>query len=145
VRLTVRVADGADDRQRFSDLVIEYETTLPPDLRHTEVGLSPKAAIVAFIDETSCGCVGLFDLGDAAIMKRLYVRSTFRNRGVARALLETFLTVAREHEYKRIVLDTDRERMPAAYALYRALGFEDCAPYGPVEYATPTYMELRLE
>jgi GNAT superfamily N-acetyltransferase len=144
VALTVRVADGPEDRQYFADLVMEYETTLPPDLRHAEIGLSPQAAIIAFIDGMPCGCVALWDLDDAAIMKRLYVRSTFRNRGVARGLLEKFLAAARELGYRRIVLDTDRKRMPAAYALYRALGFEDCEPYGPVDYASPTFMELRL-
>jgi hypothetical protein len=46
--------------------------------------------------------------------------------------------------YARIALDTERERLPAAYALYASLGFRDCEPYGPVSYENPTFMELPL-
>jgi hypothetical protein len=61
------------------------------------------------------------------------------SRGVAEAL--TFL---RESGYRRVVLDTDKERLRAAYELYGSLGFSECEPYGPVDYASPTFMELRL-
>ena len=43
-----------------------------------------------------------------------------------------------------VVLDTHAERLPAAYGLYLSLGFSDCDAYGTVDYACPTYMELRL-
>lgn len=144
VSLIVRIADGVADRQHFADLVAEYETTLPPDLRHNETGFAPRAAIIAFIDGAPCGCVALCDLNDVAIVKRMYVRTAFRNRGVARALLETLLASARDLGFGRVALDTHREQMPAAYALYRSLGFEESVPYETVDYACPTYMELRL-
>jgi len=45
----------------------------------------------------------------------------------------------------RLVLDTARERLRAAYELYRSLGFRECEPYGAVDYRCPTFMELRLD
>lgn len=118
---------------------------LPHDLRHSDIDFSPDVALVARDDGMACGCVALSQLDPAtAIMKRLYVVPAYRGRGVARALLAAFETAARERDCSRIVLDTDRERLAAAYALYRSLGFEECEPYGPVDFATPTFMERRL-
>jgi GNAT superfamily N-acetyltransferase len=125
-------------------LIVEYEASLDADLRH-EVSVPSNAGLVAFVDGRACGCVAL-DALDAAtgVVKRLYVQPVFRKLGVARVLMDTLFDVARERGYVRLVLDTNRDRMPAAYRLYRTLGFEECAPYGDVRYACPTFMELKL-
>lgn len=74
----------------------------------------------------------------------MFVQTAYRGRGLARALMEALIEAARGSGFTRIVLDTDREQLNAAYQLYRSLGFTDCEPYGEVDYETPTFMELRL-
>jgi GNAT superfamily N-acetyltransferase len=148
-----RVKDDADF-ERLHALLLEYEASLPPDLRHGVVGDlatvrtqygDPHAAFVAGDGAGIAGCIGVTrrDARDALVL-RLYVRPEQRGRGVARRLVEAALAFARAHGFERAVLDTDKTRLPAAYALYESLGFTECAPYGPVDYASPTYMELRL-
>ena len=106
----------------------------------------PNAALVATVDGASAGCVALVRLDrSTALVKKLYVRPEFRGAGLARELMSGVLNAARSWGVTRIVLDTDKARLRAAYELYRALGFRECAPYGAVDYRCPTYMELLLE
>ncbi|HTV93033.1 MAG TPA: GNAT family N-acetyltransferase [Verrucomicrobiae bacterium] len=129
----------------FIDLIAEYETSLPEDLRHGS--LEPFAvAFTASVDEQPCGCVALDERDSATgIIKRLYVRPAFRQHGVARALIDELVAAARERGYARVVLDTDRERLAAAYKFYLLYGFTECAPYvEAVSYVCPTFMELPL-
>ncbi|HVA27633.1 MAG TPA: GNAT family N-acetyltransferase [Candidatus Baltobacteraceae bacterium] len=134
-----------DDLPAFQMLALAYEEELPVELRHADVDFVPDAALVALHDGTPCGCVAL-STHDAttAVMKRLYVLPAYRKLGVARMLVDTLIDIARERGFARIVLDTDREQLAPAYRLYRSCGFVECAPYGPVDYATPTFMELAL-
>jgi putative acetyltransferase len=139
--------------QQFRDLQVAYEDSLPADLRHSLPDLAgleilytdPNAAFLCLVDDKAAGCVAVTTLDASSdVLKRLYVNPAFRNLGVARALVNAALQFSREHERLRVVLDTDRERLNAAYRLYVSLGFHECAPYGPVDYACPTYMELRI-
>jgi GNAT superfamily N-acetyltransferase len=79
------------------------------------------------------------------VVKKMYVAPAYRQRGVARALMRELIACARERGVARLVLDTARDRMQGAYALYLALGFRECEPYGHVDYRCPTFMELRIE
>ncbi len=127
------------------DLIAEYETSLPQDLRHGS--LEPfRVAFVASVDGQPCGCVALDERDSGTgIIKRLYVRPAFRQHGVARALIDDLVAAARERGYLRIVLDTDRERLAAAYKCYLAYGFTECAPYvEAVSYVCATFMDLPL-
>ncbi len=135
-------------------LLIEYERSLPIDLRHGEeptldevvrryVGQNP-AFLARFGDEYG-GCVAVEVIEPStALLMRLYVQPRRRGQGVARALADAAIAFARDCSCSRIVLDTEAERLSAAAALYRSLGFENCAPFAPVSYANPTFMELRL-
>lgn len=79
--------------------------------------------------EAAAGCVAV-RLLDArtAEMKRLYVRSAHRGKGLGRALAQAAIDVAREAGCARIVLDT-LPKMREAQALYELLGFRKIAPY----------------
>src|SRR5919106_241763 len=70
--------------------------------------------------EAAAGCVAV-RLLDArtAEMKRLYVRSAHRGKGLGRALAEAAIGLARQAGCARIVLDT-LPKMQEAQALYRA-------------------------
>jgi GNAT superfamily N-acetyltransferase len=141
----VLAAESTEQFAQFRDLVAEYEASLPPDLRHFGVLASPIGAFIAVVDTRPCGCVAMTERGPStAVMERLYVQPAYRGHGAARALIAALIARARERGYTRVALDTDRRRLATAYQLYRSLGFVECAPYGEVTYACPTFMELPL-
>jgi putative acetyltransferase len=151
--VTIERIQRAAQFEQFRDLQVAYEESLPADLRHSLPDLAgleslyaePNAAFLGLVDDNAAGCVAVTTLDPSSdILKRLYVDPAFRNVGLARALVNVALQFSREHERLRVVLDTDRERLAAAYKLYVSLGFQECTPYGPVDYARPTYMELRI-
>ncbi len=153
--VTVRTARTAQELEEFRDLAVEYEESLDPELRHAEFVselaalhkyyAAPNAAFVAAVDAKPAGCVALCELdGSTGVIKKMYVRPDYRNLGVARSLMTTLIEQARLRLYAELVLDTDRQRLSVAYALYNSIGFEECEPYGSVDYACPTFMRLRL-
>ena len=154
--LELRRATTPTDVRDLCDLLVEYERSLPEDLRH---GPEPSvqdaeqiylrdgsAAFLAYFDGgIAGGCVGLTCLTrETAVLQRLFLRPAFRGRGAARSLVLEAIAFARAQRFERVALDTDAQRLPAAFALYRSLGFVECEAFAPVGYASPTYLELRL-
>lgn len=149
----VRAGD-ARSVQIFAHLLAQYEESLPLDLRISDLEAElqslperyapPAAAMLLALDnETAVGCVAIKALDSrTAEIKRLYVAPGARRSGAGRALVGAAIAFARERSCERVVLDTERERLNAAYRLYVSLGFRHCAPYAQVDYANPTFMEL---
>jgi ribosomal protein S18 acetylase RimI-like enzyme len=77
-------------------------------------------------------------------MKRLYVRSRWRNLGIGRQLAVRIIKEAEARGYSRMLLDT-LTSMKSALALYRSLGFFEREPYiyNPIEGAL--FMEKKLK
>lgn len=153
--VTVRTARATSEFEQFRELAVEYEESLDPDLRHADFAselvalhehyAGPSAVFVAAVDAKPAGCVVLCDLaGSTGLVKKMYVRPDCRNLGVARSLMTAVIDQARRRLYSELVLDTERQRLSAAYSLYLSIGFEECEPYGGVDYACPTFMRLRL-
>ena len=82
--------------------------------------------------------------GTACELKRLWVRPEFRGRHLGRTLTEAALAAARDIGYRSIKLDTLPAIMSSAVAMYRALGFVDCAPYYHNPISGSLYMECAL-
>ena len=146
--MTTSIVRSAQEQSRLAALVAEYEASLPPELRHDYVPVadgSSNVAILATLEGAPEGCVFIsrFD-NESAIVQRLYVRPQARGHGLARALMQQVADHARVHGYRRLILDTDKAQLQAAYRLYLSLGFTECAAFGPVPYEHPTYMELLL-
>jgi putative acetyltransferase len=91
------------------------------------------------------GCVALHQW-EAGLceMKRLYLRPTFRGKGVGRVLAETIIAEARRIGYQNMRLDTIEPIMKDAVKMYRKLGFREIEPYRPNPIAGAIYMELKL-
>lgn len=103
--------------------------------------------LLATFDGKPAGCVGYRRLSkDVCELKRLFVRPTYRGKGIGRSLAVELIQQARLSGYRIVRLETV-SFMPEAHKLYQALGFEFCPPYyeipeslRPITY----FMELRL-
>lgn len=65
---------------------------------------------------------------DTCEMKRLYVGERFHGHGTGRKLCEALIESARADGFKVMQLDTST-LMTEAIAMYRSLGFRECARY----------------
>lgn len=99
---------------------------------------------LAKLDRMPAGCVALKAqeplIGE---VKRMYVLTTARRMGVARALMQRLLSDARQMGYQRIRLGT-LDEMTAAQALYRELGFVEIPRYRPDELVDTVFFECDL-
>ena len=100
---------------------------------------------LANIEGESAGCVALKRIdAERCEVKRLYVRSAFRGRGVGRALLTWIIAEARAAGYREIVGDT-MPVMDRAIEMYDRMGFERTAPYSPDATPGAIFIRLRLD
>ncbi|HUP29069.1 MAG TPA: GNAT family N-acetyltransferase [Usitatibacter sp.] len=100
--------------------------------------------LLAWARGEPAGCVAVRPVaGDAAEMKRLYVRPAAQGAGLGRRLAQSAVDAARELGYASLLLDT-LPTMHAAQALYTALGFRDTAPYNDNPVAGVRFMALDL-
>lgn len=141
-------------------IFLEYANTLNVDLGFQDFerelsGLpgeysEPRGALLlAWVDGVLAGCCALrpFDASDyanAAEMKRLFVRRSFRGLGVGRMLTEGILDAARSAGYSCILLDT-LDDMESARALYEDLGFVEIPPYYHNPHAGAHYLKVNID
>ena len=113
--------------------------TLPGDYA------SPKGCILLASDSGQlAGCVALRPLEYTICeMKRLFVLSNYRGRGIGRMLACAVIDKARELGYEKMRLDT-LENMKEAKSLYASLQFRNIAAYRYNPLDNPSYLELDL-
>ena len=100
--------------------------------------------LLAEEDGRIAGCIALRKMDDAVCeMKRLFVRSEFRGRGVGRMLILELLNLARQKGYKKMRLDTVPQ-LESAIVLYERIGFKDIEPYYYNPLPGARFMEITL-
>ena len=119
----------------------DVKTILEHDMAELEIFSPPDGRVLLVIEETHAAGIGCLrrireDMGE---IKRMYVRSPFRGKGIGRALLDALLNEAREAGYPKVRLDSARF-MKAAHSLYRSAGFREIEPY-PESEIPPEFQE----
>ncbi len=142
--ITLFTPSGEVSLDHIRTLFTEYGQSVSVDLRfqNFEVELrtlpgeysAPRGALLAvMVGDEVVGCCAMrpldtVDYANACELKRLYVRPTFRGRGLGRMLAEGILDAARLADYDCVLLDTLND-MESARALYEGLGFHEIPPY----------------
>jgi len=155
-RPTIREATGAADMARVRALFLDYQGRLGVDLAFQGFDeeltslpgpyARPRGCLLLAVDgDDVAGGVGMRPLegADVCEMKRLFLYERWRGRGLGRRLAVAIINEARAAGYARMRLDT-LDFMTEARALYRALGFRECAPYYPNPLADVLYLEIDL-
>lgn len=154
--ITIVRAESAEDLEAVRYLILSHAASLHEhpgsDLVRVDAESLPGPyapprgrLYLAKLDRMPAGCVALRPLDDTmAEVKRMFVLSTARGNGAARALMGRLLADAREMGYRTIRLGTLPE-MTAAQALYRKLGFVQIPKYRPEELIDTVFYELQLK
>jgi ribosomal protein S18 acetylase RimI-like enzyme len=134
------VATEQADLARVEALFRAYERELDTaccfegfehELAHLAAVYAPPGFLLLASEQGApAGCVGLRPLEPGiGEMKRLYVPPASRGMGLGGALVVRLLAEARAAGIRAVRLETLPDRMAAAVELYRALGFQEIAPY----------------
>ena len=138
--ITAEPFDSQDARRLIAGLDAGLAAIYPaaqrfgPNLKpeHLEGG---RGTFLVARDEgraVGCGAIRRLDATTAEV-KRMYVEPELRGKGVARAVLMSLETAARQMGVQRLVLETG-DQQEAAIALYRGAGFTPIDCWG--EYAS---------
>ena len=166
--LSIYQIESREDRKSVRELFWEYlqwandelndnfgvsfdiKTMLQEDMNTLEKFLPPYGRLLLAEQDgrvAGLGCLKKLkdDIGE---IKRMYVRSDYRRKGIGKALLENLLEEAGEIGYNRVWLDSARF-MKSAHALYRSYGFQEIEPYPeseiPAEFQSNwIFMEKKL-
>jgi GNAT superfamily N-acetyltransferase len=136
VRLARTDIEAEVARALIFKLNAELRARYPHEVSHhvrvdpEEVSPGRGAFLVAYVDEAPVGCGAVRRLkGDEAEIKRMYVVSEMRGRGLGKALVSALEEHARALGIVRLVLETG-EMQPEAIGLYASLGFEVIPLFG---------------
>ena len=136
-------------------LVREYAATLDVDLsfqnfeqeleHFTIEYAAPTGAFILAEDAGQCvACIGVRRFADeVGEIKRLYVTSAARGRGLGRQLVERIIDEAKQLGYRTLLLDT-LPFMKEAQALYVSLGFQPTTAYRFNPIAGSAFLRLDL-
>ena len=108
----------------------ELLTRYPPTSLH---GMEPSKVdtfVIARIDGLPVGCGGLINISEeAGEIKRLFVRTESRGKGIARQLLKMLESTGLELGYKKLRLETG-DRQPESISLYESSGYYPISRFG---------------
>jgi len=101
--------------------------------------------LLARVGSDVAGCIALRKLNDSVCeMKRLYLRPSFRGKGLGGKMVDAILNEAKLIGYAKMRLDTIPGKMDEAIKLYRSIGFKEIPAYYDTPFGDTLYMELNL-
>lgn len=101
--------------------------------------------LLAVENQELLGCIALRKItNETCEMKRLYVRSEARGKGLGRKLCERLMSEARAKGYAKMRLDT-LPQMTEAIALYRSFGAREIEPYRYNPVGGALFFEITLK
>lgn len=105
----------------------------------------PRGALLLAMDgDEIAGCGGFRPWSETACeLKRMFVRSAHRGKGIGRKMAETLIETARGAGYRSMRLDT-LDFMVEAVALYRSMGFKPIDRYYNNPHPGALFLELPL-
>ncbi|HEU5155729.1 MAG TPA: GNAT family N-acetyltransferase [Streptosporangiaceae bacterium] len=131
-------------------LAFAHEHSPPEDVHALDVDalLDPAVTFYSFRGDGELLGVGALKHLDErhAEVKSMHTAQAARGRGIARAILQHLLAVARERGYVRVSLETgSMEAFAPARRLYATAGFTTCEPFGDyLPSPNSTFMTLSL-
>ena len=150
----IRVDDlnGAEVVALLREHLASMSQLSPPESVHALELEELQAPEVSFwsvwlgLDLVGCGALKELDTSHGEL-KSMRTASSHTRKGVAAALLEHMLGVARQRGYRRLSLETgSMEAFAPARALYSRFGFTLCEPFADyVEDPNSVFMTLELE
>ncbi len=150
------IADTEEDYKIAAQLFTEYAQWLNIDLSFqqfddelmklkTMYGKPQGGLILCKVENEFIGCAGIRKIdNNIAELKRMFVRPTFQNQGIGKALLQKAVELAGTLNYNAIRLDT-LNHMTAAISLYKNHGFYEIASYYHNPNATAVYFEMKID
>ena len=144
------IAWDADQTSKLgvdSQVYISFYYGSEPEILPGEFAPPAGCLLLATLDGLPAGCIGYRQLSaEVCELKHLYVRPTYRGKGIGRLLAVDLIRRARSNGYRTVRLET-ASFMLEAHKLYQALGFEFCPPYYEIPEslrAITYFMELQL-
>lgn len=130
--------------QTAGDLVTELTAELESNYDKSQChGLSLDAIFqphirfyIAYLRGEPVGCGGIAFFDGFAELKRMYVRQQARGQGVADAILDQLVAIARGAGYAEVKLETGNAQQ-AAIRFYERSGFTRCPIFPPYDQLAP--------
>jgi len=115
------------------------------DVDDAETAYGDRAIFLcAIADGTIVGTGAIKRLDDRACeMTRMFVASSYRGRGIGRAIANELIGFARNAGYDRIRLSSNNA-LAASHRLYETMGFQPASPWEPGGEAHSRYYALSI-
>ena len=153
--IQIKIAEHPQDFSEAKKLILDYVTWLGIDLSFQNFDQEINnlenmynkldgGLLLASINNQAAGVAGIrkFDNKECEL-KRMFVKSGFRNLGIGKLLLAGSIELAKRLNYEIIKLDT-ADFMKAAIKLYKDYGFIEIAQYRYNPHESARYFELNL-
>ena len=160
--MKIKIVCGYDFKDEIKSLFTEYTEYLvendskfkeyleiqkyDDEVEHLEnkYGLPWGRLYIAYYENQVAGCIALRKINDKECeMKRLYVIPKFRNKGIAKTLVEKIVSDAKKIGYSSMLLDT-LPFLQTAIKMYKKMGLYEIECYNNSPMEDSIYLKLDL-
>lgn len=147
---TFQPGDESDFRRLNEHWIAKYFGIEPGDLDvltnvQQKIIDTGGQVFLAVLDGEVVGCGGLMNMGECSYeFIKMATDERYQRRGIARAVMSAAIDWAREHNVRRLYLETNHTLTPAI-RLYESVGFKHIPPRATKYRRADVFMELWLE